>query len=155
MLEKPTPEEKLVHPEVRYEKSDANIGAVLAFGAGLVVLGIIVHVAAGWLLASFKKSADRQYPPLPALAAKERPQLPQDLGKIPQPRLQQSQTVDLKELRHAEDAHLASYGWVDPKAGIVRIPITEAMRLLADPKTAEARGIRVQQPPPAYKGDKR
>ena len=37
---------------------------------------------------------------------------------------------------------LSSYGWVDRRRGIVRIPIDEAMRLLADPKTAEAHGIR-------------
>jgi hypothetical protein len=39
---------------------------------------------------------------------------------------------------------LNSYGWADREAGIIRIPIDEAMRLLADPKIAEARGIRVR-----------
>jgi hypothetical protein len=64
------------------------------------------------------------------------------LVKIPEPRLQQSEPVDLARLRAKEEALLSTYGWVERKEGIVRIPIDEAMQLLADPKTAEAKGIR-------------
>jgi hypothetical protein len=46
-------------------------------------------------------------------------------------------------LRREEDRRLKSYGWVDKQVGVVHIPIDEAMRLLADPKNAEAHGIRV------------
>jgi cytochrome c5 len=38
---------------------------------------------------------------------------------------------ELREMRAAEDAALNSYGWVDTRAGIVRIPIDRAIEMLA------------------------
>ncbi len=49
----------------------------------------------------------------------------------PGPRLQVNPGRDIAEMRAAEDARLNSYGWVDPKAGIVRIPIDRAIEILA------------------------
>jgi hypothetical protein len=134
------------HPEVRYEKSDARVGAVIAFGILLAVLGLIVQASAGWLFESLKEREHRKYQPLPALAAKERAQLPRDLDKIPQPRLQEAEPLDLTKLRQAEDSLLNRYGWIDRDKGIVHIPIAEAMRLLAHPETQDAKGIRVRSP---------
>jgi hypothetical protein len=37
---------------------------------------------------------------------------------------------DLKETQAAEEALLHSYGWVDRAAGVVHIPIQQAMELL-------------------------
>ena len=137
------------HPadtSVRYEKSDAHVGGIVTFGIMLAVLLLAVHFAATGLFDYLKASENRKYPPLPALAAKERPHLPHDLGKIPAPRLQVSETMDLSKLRKHEESLLTNYDWVDRKAGVVRIPIDEAMRLLADPQTAEAHGVRVRAP---------
>jgi hypothetical protein len=132
------------HPEIRYEKSDARIGWVVAFGIMLAVMVLIVHVSAVWLFDGLKVGEDRRYQPLPSLAAKERMRLPHDLEKIPPPRLQKSELMDMAKLRQAEESLLNSYGWVDRNKGFVRIPIDEAMRLLANTKTAEANGIRVR-----------
>jgi hypothetical protein len=47
--------------------------------------------------------------------------------------------ADLAALRAEEDAALHSYGWVDKGRGVARIPVEEAMRLLAErglPRTA-------------------
>jgi hypothetical protein len=49
----------------------------------------------------------------------------------PEPRLQVNAPADLRALRAREDAQLNSYGWVDRKAETVRIPIAQAMQLLA------------------------
>jgi hypothetical protein len=38
----------------------------------------------------------------------------------------------LEQLRQGEDEKLNSYGWVDQKAGTVRIPIDRAMDLLIE-----------------------
>jgi hypothetical protein len=131
------------HPDVRYEKSDAKVGTILACGIGLAVIGLIVQLAAAWLFDVFQAKMRREDAPLPTLAAQDRVQLPRDLGKIPPPLLQQYEPVDLERLRREEDRQLNGYGWVDEKAGVVHIPIAEVMRLLADPKTADAHGIRV------------
>ena len=128
----PDPNSPLTHPKVRYEKSDARVGAIIAFGVLLALLGLIVQASAGWLFDCLKEREQQKYQPLPSLAAKERARLPRDLDKIPQPRLQESEPVDLAKLRQAEDSLLNSYGWVDREKGIVRIPIDEAMRRLAE-----------------------
>jgi hypothetical protein len=47
----------------------------------------------------------------------------------PEPRLQTNPRQDLADLRAKEDETLNSYGWVDRNAGVVRIPIDEAITL--------------------------
>ena len=47
------------------------------------------------------------------------------------PRLQVNPDRDIERLRAAEKTHLASYAWVDPDAGVVRIPIDRAMQMVA------------------------
>ena len=59
----------------------------------------------------------------------------------PRPRLQIAPHEDLEQKRRREDPILNSYGWVDPKAGVVRLPIDRAIELVAQ------RGI----PAPAVK----
>jgi hypothetical protein len=105
----------------------------------LVVMGLIVQASAAWLFESLKEREHRKYQPLAPLAAKERVFLPDGLGKIPQPRLQESEPLDLANLRKEEDSRLKSYGWVERDKGIVHIPIEEAMRLLAETKTPNAK----------------
>jgi hypothetical protein len=79
-------------------------------------------------------SQEADYPPANPLAARYGRTEP------PAPRLQVNPALDIHEHRKAEQAVLASYGWVDKGAGTVRIPIARAMALLAE------RGI---QAPPA------
>ena len=50
----------------------------------------------------------------------------------PEPRLQTNPREDLRELRAKEDELLGSYGWVDKNAGVVRIPIEDAMKLTVE-----------------------
>ncbi|MCG5239727.1 hypothetical protein ACIU1J_05795 [Azospirillum doebereinerae] len=51
--------------------------------------------------------------------------------EAPEPRLQTDEAADLARLRAAEDAELHRLAWVDRKAGLARIPIEDAMDLLA------------------------
>ena len=57
----------------------------------------------------------------------------------PAPRLQTLPAQDLAAVRAEEDRTLTTYGWVDEQAGIVRIPIDEAMKILAERGEAGAR----------------
>jgi hypothetical protein len=133
--------QETVHPEVRYEKSDARIGSILLFAGALVGLGLLVHGVSAWLFHGLSTGqAERPRPKL----VEQRPQLPRDIGKIPAPVLQQSEGADMQALRHKEHELLNTYGWVDPKKNIVRIPVAEAMRLLAtDRSLRDAHGLRV------------
>jgi hypothetical protein len=49
-----------------------------------------------------------------------------------EPRLQATPVLDLNEFRAQEEAALRGYGWVDRKAGKVRIPIDRAVDLVAE-----------------------
>jgi hypothetical protein len=113
-----------VHPEVHHEASDVNINAILGFGAGLAV-AILVVVALIGLLMRFLDARERhsQPPLMYPLAVGQENRVP------PEPRLQTDPREDLAELRAREDAQLHSYGWVDKNAGVVRIPIDDAIKL--------------------------
>jgi len=50
----------------------------------------------------------------------------------PQPRLQEHPWEELQQLRARENKELATYGWQDQKAGIVRIPISRAIDMVAE-----------------------
>lgn len=66
--------------------------------------------------------------------------LRQAVGRMlpPEPRLQGapghqiSPQEELRQTRAEAEATLSSYSWVDEKTGIARIPIDEAMKLLAE-----------------------
>jgi hypothetical protein len=111
------------NPDVHHEESDAPFGRIVGLG---VALAIIVIVLAGivWLLFDFfaarsARPTTAEYP----LAAGQQHRLP------PEPRLQVSPRTDLMNLRLGENGMLASYGWVDKNAGVVRIPIDDAVRI--------------------------
>jgi hypothetical protein len=93
-----------------YETRDAHAGRLLAVGGGLTLAVVIIHFL---MLAFF------------ALFVSERPQREREQ---PTSNIYQQ----LRELRRGEEKTLASYDWVDPKSGVVRIPIDRAIDLVAD-----------------------
>ena len=109
--------------EVHHEESDVNIRAIFGFGAGLIAVAIVVHVAILLLFNFFDSRAKQQAVATYPLAAAQEERLP------PEPRLQTEPREDLAALRAREDQTLRSYGWVDRNAGVVRIPIDRAMEL--------------------------
>jgi len=118
------------NPSVAYEPKDVNAGMVWRFLIALLltVLGAQVVVWGVYRVFSTRETRNEQAPwPLRAAETRILP---------PEPRLQGAPGHDiqpqeeLKEMRAGEDAILNSYGWVDEKAGIARIPINEAMKVL-------------------------
>jgi hypothetical protein len=81
-----------------------------------------------------------------APASLAQPAAPGEERLPPEPRIQANPAGDLKMLRDKEDAILTTYGWVDRPAGVVRVPIDVAMKLVIE------QGLPVRQPdsaPPA------
>ena len=74
---------------------------------------------------NLSREAARQPPP-PIL------KVDSEVMTVPPPNLQTLPTLDLTAFRAREDSVLHSNGWVDKAAGVVRIPIDEAMRLLVE-----------------------
>jgi hypothetical protein len=56
---------------------------------------------------------------------------PDPTRRFPKPTLQSDDVVDLAKMRSDEDEILSTYGWVDQKNGVARIPIDEAMKMVA------------------------
>lgn len=139
------PAEGPVNPEVRHEKSDANVRGIVYFALGLVAFAVAAHLFLAWLhdgLLQGEKAKEPKATPI----SRERPVFPQNLDKVPGPLLQTDEVRDYSEFRAQEEAALNN-----PKAGM---PIREAMRLVADPKRAEAFGVRVRPPGEAGKKGK-
>lgn len=114
------------NPAVSHERRDVNVFQISAFGIGLL-LGCIVVVFAMWGLFTFlfkREDAKNAGAPPPAI-------LSERAKKPPEPRLQEQPKVELKDLKEDEDAILSSYGWIDPNKGIVRIPIDQAIDIVA------------------------
>jgi hypothetical protein len=107
---------------VGHETSDVDVKAILTVGAGLAALTAVV-AAVIWLVVLYLSASEARPVPEYPLAATHEQRLP------PEPRLQTNPREDLADLRKAEDDTLRSYGWVDKDAGVVHIPIGEAMRL--------------------------
>ena len=109
--------------EVHHETSDVNIRAIFGFGAGLIAVALLINLMTYVLFRYFEAREGRpvtaQYP----LAVGQEGRVP------PEPRLQTDPRQDLADLRAREHETLTTYGWVDRNAGIVRIPIDEAMKL--------------------------
>ena len=118
----PAPE----HGAVGHETSDVNVRSILAFGAALATVAVLVHFVVWLMFLFFDANASRTVQAMYPLAVSESPRVP------PEPRLQTNPRGDLHDLRAGEDDLLSSYSWVDRNAGIVRIPIDEAMRLTVE-----------------------
>ena len=109
--------------DVHHEESDVNIRAILGFGAGLVLVTVIICFLL-WLLFGYFASREAQ------LGTREFPLAVEQQNRMPpEPRLQTNPKEDLRVLQGRDEALLKSYGWTDKNAGIARIPIEEAMKL--------------------------
>ncbi len=115
--------ETAVNSALGHEERDTNIRAILWFTASLVGTIMVVLLLVRWAFYAFPEP--RVESALSGTAAPVVNELP------PEPRLQVHAQEDLKEMRRQEDAVLNSYGWIDRRNGIVRIPIDRAMELLA------------------------
>ena len=113
-------------PAVHHETTDVNIRGILAFGVGLIVVAAVIHLFVWVVFGYFEAREARQPQAAYPLARQQEQRLP------PEPRLQTNPREDLRELRAAENEALTTYGWIDRSAGVVRIPIDEAMRLTVE-----------------------
>jgi len=119
------------HPDIAFEKTDIRGTPILRF---VIALGVAI-VVVGFLLLAFYRAmasylAGRQPPP-PILQfdAERRP---------PLPRLQPDPPADLAKVRAEEADRLDSYGWIDKDAGVVHIPVEQAMRIALERGVATA-----------------
>ena len=109
------------NPRRGYEDSDVSVGRLLAFAGGLVALVVFGVVISAVVFHFFVRHQPLGPPASPFEDVRPMP---------PSPRLQTTAPLDLKHYREEQEKILQSYGWVDPPAGVVRIPVDRAVDLL-------------------------
>lgn len=127
---------------VRYEKTDVSVGRVTR--AGVLVFGVSAVVGVlliGYVGLQLKRDERRQAAPRALTFGAER--------QPPLPRLQEQPFTDVRALHAEQERLLGSYGWVDRQAGVVRIPIDEAMRLFVERSSRPAPEPASPAPPAA------
>lgn len=105
-----------------YEPSDVGVRRLLAVVA-VSVAAVVVIVAALWALIQLFEYLRAPGPVSPLARFEVVP---------PEPRLDARPAQSLVELKRREDGMLSTYGWIDQDAGIARIPIEQAMEILAE-----------------------
>jgi len=123
------------HAEEGYERQDLTARAVYAFLISLIVGGVIVYFIV-WGLYHFMDARQRrlqpqQSPLVQQVETDTRIVSPDEIKKFPEPRLERNERIEINDFRLKEEQTLNSYGWVDEKAGVVRIPIERAIELIA------------------------
>jgi hypothetical protein len=118
-----------------YERQDLQPSGILYFLLTIVVGIVICVVVLKGLFGILDRREKAAQPPVNPLVTN----VPEDTRHIahgypqstfPNPKLEEDERGQLNGIRLTEDQTLDSYGWVDEKAGTVRIPIERAMDLL-------------------------
>jgi hypothetical protein len=103
-----------------HETSDADVRQIALIGCGLaltlVAVGFLVYGIFQYLLAH-------------PVSIQSHPMAVYDSQIPPQPRIQDHPAVEIQQLHAKENQALSTYGWVNQKVGVVRIPIERAMAL--------------------------
>ena len=111
------------NPDVAHEEADVDIRTVLSFAGGLTVV-VLVSAALMWLMFQMLEAQaarnDPQLSPL-ALPSGQRPRSPSLLTDEP---------ANLHKFQADETKKLEGYGWIDERAGVARVPIEQAKKLI-------------------------
>jgi|KBSSwiStaDraftv2_1062776.scaffolds.fasta_scaffold05247_8 hypothetical protein len=122
----PTEPEPIAHAGIAREERDVETSAVAWFGVWLGV-GCVIAALAVWGV--FRFFAAQENAEQPVLSQ----HLEASLRRTPvAPRLEPLPLEPRIALRAAEDEQLSTYGWVDRKAGVARIPIDRAIELVVE-----------------------
>ena len=110
-----------------YEHTDIEPAIAARFALWLFISMVIsagIVYGTFWLFEGRESQASEAAQVFPLAAGQTRdPQGPQ---------LQRQPFKDIYQLKNDERQKLTTYGWVDQGAGVVRIPIDEAMRIIAE-----------------------
>jgi hypothetical protein len=128
-----------------FEHQDLKPAGIVYFFLTLIVATALCMFGLKGLYAYLDHREKASQPEVNPLVAK----VPEDTRHVapgypqtafPSPKLEEDERGQLNGIRMEEEKTLYSYGWVDEKAGTVRIPIERAMDLLVQ------RGLPVRPP---------
>ncbi len=115
--------------EKRSRDSEVSLAGILIFVGIVVCMVGCVLLGLKIMYRELEKKAEQS--DRAQTAAGVLPSIVVSRNYFPQPREQVSPHADLEAFRAREQADLESYGWIDRKSGVVRIPIERAMELIS------------------------
>jgi len=117
-----------------YEKQDVGFRFAMLFIVGIIAFTVLTMVVLFFV-----------YPLLTPEGARARRETAEEVQRRlpPTPVLQANPAVDMQRFRAEEQRKVSTYGWVDDRRGIVRVPVERAMEMVAQ------RGLPQWPPAPA------
>jgi hypothetical protein len=119
-----------------FEHQDLQVAGIVYFLVALIVITVLCLIGIRGLYDFLERRDKAEQPPVnplvtnvPSDTLHVAPGYPQ--SAFPNPKLEEDERGQLNGILLSEENTLYSYGWVDQKAGTVRIPIERAMKLLA------------------------
>src|SRR5215470_9990355 len=108
------------HLQSGHETTDAPVLPIVGAGIGLAVAAAVVCLIA---YLTFRLLLANPAQPIanPSTAAQE--------PFPPAPRIEEHPAIEMKDLLGQENRQLSTYGWVDRKTGVIRIPVSRAIDL--------------------------
>jgi hypothetical protein len=159
----PSADSRSESPEVRHEPEGIHLRAILTCGGALVVVAVFIHISAWCLFRHLEAVQGQTRPSQFPLATLERQQrtapqteptppgwnATQDVS--PPPRAPVLEGIERLRGRPSTAPGMArnAYEWVDRMAGVVRIPLEEAMALIVEKGLLPARTITPGESPDA------
>jgi hypothetical protein len=124
-----SPHDPAYAPETEQFDREINVRGVVWSGVVLVVVAVVAHLVVWWMLKGFQRYDEKRDVRLSPIEAAS-PQPPP-----PAPLLQQSPVLDMSAMRENEDRELNQAAWIDQRQGLVRLPLRDAIDIVA------ARGV--------------
>lgn len=117
------------HKDVAFEPTDIHTKTIYIYLASLAVAVMATFFISIYIeRAAMKYSLDSETEMAPSRAA-----MGSDYRVVPpEPRLQANPQQDLRNMRKEDYSENETYGWVDKNAGIAQIPVSEAMKIIAE-----------------------
>jgi len=117
----PDPNDAHVNPEAGYEKRDVNVPGLLKFGFWMAMVLLMTFLGMRWTFNYFNRTQTLGAPASPFARERELP---------PSPRLQVTPHFDLQTYCQGQEEEVNTYGWIDQRLGVVRIPVDRAMDVI-------------------------
>ena len=134
------PEADLLHNvDVEHEHADINIRAVIGSAIILFVVVVVSQLVMWGLFVVFEKQATANEPAVSPLAAPPTTMPKNQIGTavftpetMAGPQLLTNEPMNLQQQRDKEQKVLHGYGWVNQGAGVARMPIDQAKKLIVE-----------------------
>ena len=124
-----SPHDPAYAPETEQFDREINVRGVIWSGVILVVVTVVAHLVVWWMLKGFQRYDQKRDVRLSPIEAANPQQPP------PGPLLQRDTVEDMKKMREEEDKELNQPAWINQQQGLVRLPLKDAIDVIA------ARGV--------------